>query len=728
MRIEKTLSELKEVAYLRGEVIRVREFDGLLDVRFLWPESVDVVGVVVHYGCGDQGGECAIDAFQEEDLVVVEWTGGRVDGTGESGLELEVEDLRVIGFADGLPRECIPPVVAFGRGKWVAFYNLRTRECYVPPGWQYWYVDFLDSYWTGVDEGGADYIYFKCKGDTEKQVIICRAMGMADDGSESGAWERLTEATVETLDEPEWLAGEDELIDTMSGVKAPGELDATTGLEWVRSWNVPPYIHFPPDCSTQKSEYVGTSCDFLRNNGVGSGTVELWRQTDISNAMVVTGWSNESSLYNIIGGLYTRHRGEPPMDLFIDYQYARSAPGVYDARYLDPWAMAGPWYSGSAWVPCPYIGGHPGSMTYHIELLCISGHTRDASINEAFNGGASLHIPYCGTTGEVDRIDLPGWILDGAGTGMAIGEKVVQASLTPKLLRSYKIKETGGAETEYGYCIGSGSGQDWNWLVGNQAGLERPYRVQCWQTLEDAISTQELCRYSYGSEGEIRVETEKRLPYRQMMEMGMDGTGYKETQYAYRKFQDRGAGIGADIVYHEDEIDRQVTAQLTEHGQHWGGTVTGRDGSFDCRPVSPMICPPANPADEYEIVTEFNQGIALERKWGTQLSMHGRYNGSLGYVSMTFVTETDFDTTWLPLGEGITLPEAADGSGRPALYLAYRPRENAVTSNWVGKYMQITEHQWVTDYLSRSAGTSSIAQAVTSLEYVVKGQHRDIYT
>lgn len=164
LKVPKTIEDLEQIRFLTGTIMAIQKYEGsggTANVLLADSGYGLIEGVEISYKCQEatagEGEGVSARAFAIADEVLVEWncTPADVAGTG-TGIPA-VEELRILGFVDGVPRLCAPTCIAISREEYVFFYNVREGKCFCPVTWP---TDHIDAVWSG-GIGDAEYRMFK---------------------------------------------------------------------------------------------------------------------------------------------------------------------------------------------------------------------------------------------------------------------------------------------------------------------------------------------------------------------------------------------------------------------------------------------------------------------------------------------------------------------------------------------------------------------------------------
>lgn len=149
LKVEKTFDDLITTRMLHGTVTEVQRPTESATVDFGVLGFGTIPAIPISYFCQEDLPNIlsGFTAFAVDDEVVVEWVGGLTIEGEPVGGSPAVEDLRILGFADGVPRECGPNIIAVSQDKWVFFYDCKNGACYDPPSWP---TDHVANSWSGT--------------------------------------------------------------------------------------------------------------------------------------------------------------------------------------------------------------------------------------------------------------------------------------------------------------------------------------------------------------------------------------------------------------------------------------------------------------------------------------------------------------------------------------------------------------------------------------------------
>lgn len=489
--------------FLKGTVTKINGEDGTLNARIEqggWtgsPVFAPYENIVISYLCQESVNlnYKMSSAFKKNDSVLIEWYGRDAPIGAETGPEIGeiapvIEDLRVIGFSDNVPRLCSANVIAIVYRAFVAFYDCASNSNYYPETWP---TSMVKNTWEG-GTGFNQWIYFELNNSWEMEDFIEIIFTSTNiNYSSTASVTHLTStiqntASVLGVDTAPCICG-DMYKGSESAPPAPHETirdisrtackysEVTAWDDWKSSNITGSDTKWDPPCEQQPE--------------IDQPTLSLERY---SYDLIIT-YVGEGAIPPVIIGPPSVAASEDPwLDTHVTYiqnavdEWGGAWPSTFEPAWA--WGEAGPSHTikhcnsytypldepalpipGQKWFFAPQISvcaGHAyyGQVVYRgyaqnsIQYK-YHGITRNASLTGDFSDWRKHGLLDCGiNTSDPDFIAYPTW------TGVpAPLPKVVHASESQVELNGAQIINRSNGTA--GLITGAKVGDSWNWGAGS---------------------------------------------------------------------------------------------------------------------------------------------------------------------------------------------------------------------------------------------------------------------
>lgn len=753
---DKTLTELvlTQTRFLKSTIQKINYAEDTIDIIIQgggWTGSgnlTSVDGVELSYQCqeAESAGDPEYDqmsAFREGDSVLVEWTGTEIGAAPPM-----VEDLRIIGFADGFPRACRPMhLVAIAYQEYVVFYDCALNRCYVPPTWPAFVVSEIFTGGSGHEE----WIYFKLTSAFYTEYF----MGVILDGIPE-------KATDEAVDEV------DATIHAISNSVADTE-SCTYGDSCRSSESAPILIEdgvrkitrVPKAFSVTAAyagwkydDYLGSWWNDIPNDqGVSVGAhwlppddyeiildVTLYGYTleyepEIGSGIVISppnGWTDEKLQYHqnakkepelntqAFEPVWCWGTGGPTLEIYEAHAYV----GHGDFPAIDgtlPWLYHFQCEGEENVSHSSHPRGYSGNTTTYV----YHGITRNASIDGNYSNWQRHGIPYCGNAADEDLVTLPGWP---ELASVPILSKVSHPTEeNVNITRGMFINRSNGTA---GYLVGTRRGSDWNWGVESGFGVDYdyfrsydypvPYRGEFYTYGQFVLDIENVT--SAATPPEFTPSGEETYDRWQWLAahvtnvlLTLKGKGYSTERTVYHNLSNQGEyEHNHDLVRRTVKAERYVHSPLTGETRDYGSGKPKNIRSYDLEAHGTeegnMFWDHGIPSDTkrringitqtdvFHAVEEYETEISKDYHGGSSVWIQGRL---MPEALLVIEVRNAFDNLW-------------DGSEDPieeevSFHAATRPAGTSEDDEWAEGNVTHTCADWMAEFFIRIRGTSSLS-------------------
>lgn len=555
MKSDLPLDEIKEMRFIEGQVTAVYGRTNTVDVNFS-PEFGSVSGIDIAYCCQGGGGDGSggYTAFAIDDTVVAEWC-----GVGET--VPAADDLRVIGFSDGIPRCCDLRIMSMNYANYVAFYDCSNGCCYVPPAWD---ASMVVNSWSG--DG---WIYFLCN-PARLTEFIESILGGPQSYTNINGIEYINPSVTQTLTTINSLS----LNDTWT--------EGTT---------------YAPACNgneMRSGTYTGTAFNGIRSSAYydiamymkiynKSGTI-----THDGQDLLPAGWRIGSDFIYIADEFYRS------MSYTWEYGETGSAFSIKCHCTICPLPEIDVDYYTYLPIGLGYNCG-PGMYQAGNRTSQYNGLSRGWFLTRDFSVGWKVdQLPYMGS--GVTQISIPSW------PGLPPvnpNQTVLDTATVTRCIQARCIAKTNGT---VGYIYGERKGVDWNW------GLESNFSFAGYTDWIFQLTTTHIVAPAVAPTGDNSPngwdwsEPQYRRTY-----LAMSGLGYQTKRTFY-------LDIETDIEeeFNQDRADRRVAGYQDTYEQRSCWSMIGWN----------RYCDPTG--DDVETHLTYDEELHKYNLEGKELSINGK--------------------------------------------------------------------------------------------------------